>query len=152
MTKKIRLHTVSCLVVFLMLSGIVMSQEKAPSVLEKREAEKAWEELIRAKGGREKLHSITDMITEYLHVTHLYVFPASDWHFTTLSDERKTPLLDVWDESLLYVCNSEGVYSTQHRDHSASMAMDQVTFLLETKWTKPELLSIARIREGKKQL
>jgi len=137
-----------------MLPGIVMAQERAPSVSEKREVEKAWEALIRAKGGRERLHSVTNMIIEEPGVTDLYVFPNSQWHFAPFSDKwgKPIPALSVWAGSLWYVCNAGGIVSAETYDNSNRDDVYEATYLLETKWTKPELLRVERIRKDKNQL
>jgi len=135
------------------LSGLALSQPKLPTPEEKREAEKAWEALIRTKGGREKLYSITNMLTEYANMTTLYGFPNSEWYFAYNID-GKTPSLVIADgsKSIQYYCSPKGLASIAYENLTGAFDTEQLTFLLETKWYKPEVLRVIREKEGRKEI
>jgi hypothetical protein len=136
----------------LFLNSPVWSQKAA--IEEKREAEKAWEALIRAKGGRERLHSITNMLTEFLTETRLDIFPDKRWSFGNYLDG--TPYVDRYDAA-----KPPGEFATLGSPNgknenvayilSGVIRSNRIPFLLETKWNKPELVRVRRIKE-KKQL
>lgn len=66
------------LVLIIFAAHLVSGQTttETPSAEKERiEAERAWEQLIEMKGGREKLHSITNMLTEISSMTLLDIYP-----------------------------------------------------------------------------
>src|SRR5438445_10895191 len=130
------------LLVLCCLSGLVLPQEKAPTADEKREAEKVWEALIRAKGGREKLHSITNMLysrSDDGNRTQLYVFPDSKWDYGDFKETGRR--LEIFDAktSMQYSLDLFGIISRSSRGPQYGnevFVFDQLDLLLETKWFK----------------
>jgi hypothetical protein len=137
---------------------------KPPTAEEKREAEKAWEALVKAKGGRERLHSINNMLTkskwylseQYGPFTRLDVFPNVIWQFNHNRPEKPLKwrnslfLLDV-PQGIAYFANGEGIYHSWRPEKPKQiLAWYRLLFLLETKWDKPELLRLTRVfRRGR---
>lgn len=135
----------------LAVNAQVANQPNTSTPAEKREAEKAWEALIRTQGGREKLQSVTNMLWEFSTETRLEIFPNRYWEFGHLLD--KSPKMDVYDgpKNVQYAAIENGIVAINHDDLTDDFEQSQAQFLLETKWYKPELLRVTRIKEGKKQ-
>lgn len=154
--KKINLNKtvrfVALLFALYCLSGIVVPQEKPPSANEKREAEKAWEALVKTKGGREKLHSITNMLTETETLTGLDILPNLYWQFHYRVDGKPfVSILDIKnDEYDSYYAGENGVLDIKHLPFSSARLFYRVAYLLETKYDKPEPLRINLIKKGRK--
>lgn len=132
---------------------------------EKREAEKAWELLIKAKGGREKLHSVSNLLTrskwyaseKYGPFTRLDVFPNVTWDFRYSSDDQSVwrPSLILFDipKRFIYFANQKGIYHKWQPDTmNRHVAVNRLAFLLETKWDRPEPVRIMRAPSGRKAL
>lgn len=146
-------RTAGIIVLMVCTATLLGAQVTTPTSTETREVKRAWESLIRAKGGREKLYSITNMVTEYGQMTTVYGFPDSEWNFHYQLD-GKTPSLIVGDgeKSVAYSCGPAGLVSVVHYDWKGKLAFDHLLYLLETKWFKPELVRVTRIKDGKKQI
>jgi len=137
---------------------MVLPQEKTPTADEKRDAEKAWEFLIKAKGGREKLHSITNMLysrSDDGNRTQLYVFPDSKWDYGDFEETGRR--LEIFDAKTAtsYRLDLFGItsqYKTDPQYGNDVFVFDQVDLLLETKWFKPELLRVTQEKDGRRQL
>ena len=132
-------------------NGVALSQNETVSANEKREAEKVWESLIKAKGGREKLHSITNMLTEYSKVvTRLDIFPNSLWNFAYQLDGK--PVVNIWDgtKSIGLYGGENGLIGTNPDDTQLTILNDRVPYLLETKWNKLVPQRVTRIKQDKK--
>lgn len=134
------------------VSALAVGQGNRPSGEEKSKAEKAWEALIRAKGGRDRLHSRTSMLTQFNDVTRLEVFPCTKWEFGHWLDRR--PVLEIYNErtKLRIVAGVNGQERVIHQDPDDGCWYNQIPFLLETKWYKPKPLSVRRDKVGKKSL
>lgn len=133
------------------LNNAVLSQDKSGSANEKREAERAWEALIKTKGGREKLHSVTNMLTKLDDdITRLDIFPNKLWNFTYHLDGK--PVVNIWDgtKSVGLYADKNGLVGTNPDDSKLTILFDRVPYLLETKWDKPEPQRVTRVKENKK--
>src|ERR1041385_7915958 len=99
------------LTVLTTLSVVSLAQGIMPATGEKREVEKAWAALIRAKGGSERLHSVTNMVTHFSALTRLHVFPERSWEFAPMLD--LSPSLDVYNgpKKTWYLAGKYGVDS-----------------------------------------
>ncbi|MEO6656280.1 MAG: hypothetical protein ABIO36_09385, partial [Pyrinomonadaceae bacterium] len=146
----VRLSGTLILLMFLTVS--TRSQANISTAAEKREAEKAWEALIRAKGGREKLYSVTNMVTQFGDVTRFQLFPCSRWEFGRWLDMRL--FLEVYDDEkkLRVVAGANGPERVYSKDLVEDCWYDQIPFLLETKWRKPTPLRVTREKAGKNQM
>lgn len=149
--------------------GRVAAQSKPksnpPTPEEKREAEKAWELLIKEKGGREKLHSVRNLLTKskwyasakYGPFTRLDVFPNVTWDFRYSSDDQSVwrPSLILFDipKRFIYFANQKGIYHKWQPDTmNRHVAVNRLAFLLETNWDRPEPVRITRATRGRKAL
>jgi len=117
------------------------------------------------KGGREKLHSITNLLTKskwyssekYGPFTRLDVFPNVMWDFRYLSNKPSIwrPALILFDvpKRTIYFANQEGIFHRwQPSNIRRSVAVYRLAFLLETKWDRPEPVRITRVFKGQKAL
>ena len=157
--KRMNLQLCLLSVLLCLFGNIIYAQETTNSQSEKREAEKAWEALIKTKGGREKLHCTKNMLREMrlgnngFSSVWLLVFPYYAWHFAF--DFTGEPSVDTWNgkKSINQFVTGNHPISTEKRlDESESNAysLERIIYLLETKWDKPELLRVKRIKQGKK--
>ncbi|CAN5336505.1 hypothetical protein BH10ACI3_BH10ACI3_19450 [soil metagenome] len=134
------------------VAGIGVSQGTISSSSERHDAEKAWEALIRAKGGRENLYKVNSMLTQFSDVTLLNVFPSSRWRFTHWLDMRL--FLEIYDErttTRVWV-GKGGVERVDKKDFNEESVFDQIPFLLETNWYKPTPIRVKREKMGKKSV
>lgn len=121
-------------------------REKA---LDQTRAEEVWEKAIQAKGGRERINAVRNILrteknsSKYLSVT-LTDLPAKVWSW----DKTQKPI-GLWgtvadvEKNVEYAVNE---YSKQADKTDAANAAffvrrQQISILLETRWLKPELLS-----------
>ncbi len=170
------LQLLTALAMFCCLGGFVLSQDKPPTLAEKKEAEKAWDALVRAKGGRDKLYSITNILTEIGTFRRLDIFPNSfwtysDWPFGTsysvhLWDGAKSIATEAGRDGLRFrtywdkeksleveteVRTGEVVYRPKMSNQNY-ISDDRIPFILETKWDKPDPQRVSQIKQGKKKL
>ena len=140
--------TLSCL-----LCTITFGQEKETALNEKRDAERAWEALVRTKGGREKLHSLTNMLREFAGSVRLDIFPNRQWEFNRNIVDL-SPMVSIADgvKSVQVYTRTFGENGVSHDDLTDWFPLETLPFLLETKWNKPELLRVREIKEGKQKL
>ena len=123
------------------------------SLAEQQAAEKAWAELVKVKGGSERLHSLTNMLTKFgmpYGVTRLHVFPDRLWHFTYYLD--LSPELDVYDGKTQTWHLMNGIDEAVHEDRTSFLMEEQLPFLLETKFYKPQLIRVRRTKLGSKSV
>lgn len=119
--------------------------------LEKRDAEKVWENLIKAKGGRDKLHSVTNLLSNMSESsTRLDIFPNLFWGLSHRADG--SPIVSIADfgKNDEYSANERGIIDIKHGSFVSNGLLWRVAVLLETKWDKPEVLRVKRIGTGKK--
>ena len=131
---------------------------------ERVEAEKLWEQIIEAKGGRKKLHSISNiLITKGDKPDNLgvffEVFPNKSWRWT------KGPPIpnNVWvsmtnlDYGVSLVASNEGLISNdkvtkeRHNLIVRENLRNACIYLLETKWCQPKPLRVTRLTINNKK-
>lgn len=154
--ENIKRYFVIDLLILLVFSGLfnfVTAQERISITAEKLEVEKAWEALIKTKGGREKLHSVTNMLTKFSDVTRLDIFPDKYWDFSyTLV--TYAPTVCLWDGGRLakQCADANGITSADDKPFKNWTTYNRLPFILETRWDKPELRRVTQIRKGNKRL
>jgi hypothetical protein len=135
---------------------MLRAQEKVAALDEHKEAKKAWEDLIISKGGREKLESIRNMLTETESLTRLDVFPNVQWSFSYLSDRKsesgRRPVACFTDlrKDDQFFADENGINRVQHSAASSLISDFRLAYLLETKWDKPEPLRISLLKRSGK--
>jgi hypothetical protein len=125
------------------------------------EAKKLWEMTIAAKGGREKLHSVSNMWTsaslEYSIPSKgrnrvlreaLFVFPNKYWLYEDYGRDVFGIRLDMWDyDARTHYSGAPDDAETNLepiRESKRNAALDngQLFVLLETRWLKPVPLKV----------
>ncbi len=98
------------------------------------------------------MHSLTNVLIEnpdYAEV-RLYVFPDMRWHLGRLLDGIRS--LDVYNGGVKTWYLTDGFSSAGHEDRTRFMMEEQLPFMLETKFYKPELLRVMRMDVEKKKM
>lgn len=147
LSKNLRLSTL----ILILATFVTNALPQKSDLSEKKEAEKAWESLIKTKGGREKLHSVNSMLYEFpVDLTRLWVLPNRLWEFSSFMFTGA--VISDGVKGVQYYAREDGVHNTEHDDLSLWYSTQVLPFLLETKWQKPELLRVKRVKDGKKTL
>ena len=153
------MQKVSLVVMLICVFGIfdtngVRAQRENTKTTESREAEKAWESLIRMKGGRNRLQNISNFLT-YLQpggpvLSQLEVLPNKTWTF--IFDFGGNPYLYRGDTSkpIEEWANRDGVTRSEKGDPTDFLSRERVVYLLETKYDKPTPVRISRLKGGRK--
>jgi hypothetical protein len=168
-------NTIKSSIAFAILLGVAHLQpavaQVASSVGEGAAAKALWEEVIAAKGGHEKILSITNVVVSSVgeveskgrkyktHVETLYAFPDRYWDWV---DERPTAFgltMSMHNFALgtkYYSAPGErftGVLPLRSDEASNDMAGVTPELLLETKWSKPAPQSVYQlVFEGRKRV
>jgi hypothetical protein len=122
------------------------SATAAAQETERQRAQELWEQAVAAKGGRERLHAVTDILETYSDKTYveLDVFPDKRWYW---SDDRPTPLgvsaemINLGRDLSYDVHEWDSGPPVNRGKHNASewpIVEMQLYYLLETRWVKPE--------------
>lgn len=141
------------------------SSETVESRKERIEAERVWEQMVKVRGGREKLYSISNMLLtkgykEDSIQIELFVYPNKYWEWSkekalrdslwiTMANLDRGVFVVVEHESL--VTNRQNLTETQRTNYREGYLMDACTFLLETKWLRPTPIRVKRKKLGKEQ-
>lgn len=146
-----------CQFVFYLAFGIsasTLAQNDAVKLNAKSEAQKAWAELVREKGGEEKLHSISSFaVFRYgiakdpnaLAMSELHVLP--DKICTSGYDFSGNMYVSVIDNSrrVFRIANSKGIYKEDtNYQVPAGFGLERVIYLLETKYDRPQPVRVTR--------
>lgn len=124
-----------------------------------------WEEAIRAKGGRERLQSVQNLLISSTvefsggsreETERLYVMPAKAWIYThnpenrtsldatVMNFEHKFCMVTLSPPFSLSPCLPETPLQY--------LVQDPVIYLMETKWVRPQPLRVRTEGKGDKQL
>lgn len=133
--------------------------EKIKAEKERIEAEKFWNEMIEAKGGREKLHSVSNMlITNDGKPDNLWikfwVYPYKYWNWDRDSSYYNVKRVIMSNLELRWYIN-RGRYENKDLGDEAylsdreSYQITACTFLLETKWFQPTPIRVTRQKLGR---
>ena len=171
----VMMNRLVCLLILLVCAAGISAQTNNETVDANRQrAEMLWDEAIRAKGGRERLHSIdsflisstidafrpsghTDTTTE-----RLYVMPGKAWlyEFTPDFDVSLEGTVMNNDMGLCLVTlapvgpmhSVPGLTPCLPTRWSERLIQDPVIYLMETKWVRPVPVRTHIEGKGKKQL
>src|SRR5215510_4047224 len=163
-------RTITCCLAAILLALCIPTLTAAQGVDPSRERAVAlWQEAVRAKGGRERLHSIQNFLisstvdvrtqrgSSETETERLYVMPGKAWIYTY------TPTLDVsLDMTVInkerFFCwvtlapPSSGVPGLSPCIPSTPvkfLVQDPVIYLMETNWLQPEPLRVHSEGKGK---
>jgi hypothetical protein len=162
--------TTFCFALFFLTfcTPILASQSVDPS---REQAKALWEEAVRAKGGRERLHSIenflisstidvrTQMRSTEKETERLYVMPGKAWIYTYTPDYSVSLDVTVMNKErqfcwvTLAPSNSvPGLTPCIPSTPIKYLVQDPIIYLMETKSLQPEPLRVRTEGKGKKQV
>lgn len=126
----------------------IRAQANDKETRERVEAQKAWDALVRVKGGREKLESINSILYTFTpqkpDLVRLQVLPYKVWEFEL--GWKLEPLAYMSDASkpIEYWADESGVNATDNNDPTNQFSYERVIYLLETRWEKPDVVRVSR--------
>lgn len=144
------------------LSQVVASENSKERV----EAVRYWEELVKARGGREKLRSIKNVLLtkgkDFPKVqSEFYVYPNRFWKWSQgkiVYDYLDVTMANV-DSGVFLIANREGLKERKQfapvvggANYRDGWLTDACIFFLETRWLKPTPLRVNRKNIGKDRL
>lgn len=127
----------------------------------RREARQLWEAIIKAKGGRARLHGLQNVFVEWGKPptsVFLFAFPDKFWNWTSEGpkperDWTTMTFSDGASGAYYWITPNETIRSDEDPQGSQrSMDEETLRYLLETKWVQPEPIRVRRVREGRRQL
>lgn len=121
------------------------------------EAQRLWEQAITAKGGRERLYAVRNMVVSWRGNKHvdLYVFPSKLWRWM---DDRPSPIglaveMHNLERNLAYLTYPNDPESPRRLGQSGRGSVPlrdaQLYYLLETRWIRPEPIGVTSGRVGR---
>jgi hypothetical protein len=124
-----------------------------------QEARRLWELALAAKGGRERLRSVRNMLVMSRGTGHvdLYAFPGKVWMWM---DDRPSPLgvsveMHNLEKDLSYLSYPNDPESPRRLGKSGQGSVPlrdaQLYFLLETQWLKPTLVGVTGGNVGRRK-
>ena len=152
---------VSLVIAFAVIGAFAQAKpiaQQRPTDKERDAAERLWEKIIEAKGGREKLHSVTNMLVtkgdspDDLGV-FFYVFPNKSWSWTKGPPSPKT----IWvgmtnlDYRVSLVADNQGLLTNnevsreRHDNIIKENLREACSYLLDTRWCQPRPLRVTRL-------
>ncbi len=164
----------SYLVAAIILTSSAFAYGQEPTVENRTRAQQLWEEAIRAKGGRERLHSIQNYLVSstinveaqrggsYTEKERLHAFPGRAWLFeyteefdieveaTVINVERNLCMVTLAPASI--GSGIPGVSYCLPTTFAESVVQDSIIYLMETKWFRPVPLRTRESRTGLKRV
>lgn len=159
-------------IVFSLLAITILAINVSAQNSNQTRAAALWEEAIRAKGGRERLQTIQNVLIvskikveapralETMEARKLYVLPDRAWlrasfpgfegglEVVIFSINRRICSVRIAPDAAKLPGRSPCVFP----DWAAHVIQDPVTYLLETKWIQPTLIGTRFERTGSKQV
>lgn len=139
--------------------GVGQSLGLSKADADKRKAEQAWEAVIKAKGGREHLHSVQNLIIEWgkpATAIWLFAFPDKYWDWTNEGPgPKRWSSMSLYGEPGIFYWITETQTTRAHVDPQGAqreMNVKIATYVLEAKGVKPEPVRVSRVRDGKQVL
>ena len=164
-----KIQSVVMIVCLLVLSATSIAAQSGASQMQtdkaRREAEHMWEQMVKAKGGRERLHAVTNVLLisgdkpKDMGI-ELYVYPDKSWRWTQAPPAPNFASVHMvnLDRNVYLTANNVEprakmpVEMTDWRRRAIKWEMLQgaCAHLLETKWMQPQPLRVTRQRVGGK--
>lgn len=138
-----------------------------PQESTQQEASRIWEQAIAAKGGRERLCAVQNLVistvgnyttssgkANTVRTEALFVFPNKGWSWVDFRPDVFGLTVEMFnfDSNTHYLINSDNPPPARQTipptETSTSQTHGLLAYLLETKWVKPELLSAKTDRFG----
>jgi hypothetical protein len=145
----------------ILLMGSSLASPKEPgsraAAAERQQAVKLWNEALAAKGGRERLLAVKNLVVDQIFPTRLhphgkertyttlYVFPDLAWeygHYWWTSGRDVS--LAIWNGNLgrTYFCYNDEPFCRESNEPQGELLEDigdlQMVWLMETQWIKPQ--------------
>jgi hypothetical protein len=143
-------------IVFVCLLTMGVGRGQGQQERDRQDAERLWEAIVRTKGGRECLHGVQSLLIQEKNpvtAVMLYVFPDKYWDWIYEKPLDKPVMGFYKGEGNVYYAISSGRTEVVTDAHPREyMEAEAVTYLLETKWFRPEPVRVTRKREGKRTL
>lgn len=137
----------------------------------RQKAARLWEEAIAAKGGRERLYSVKNMVisstADYVtrlgkknnvRTVALYVFPNRFWDWSDYRPDVFGVSMHMYnyETKMKYVITLGEPYHAlepiEPNEKKESQTRGLVSYLLETEWLKPIPTSVSREKIGRRQV
>jgi hypothetical protein len=170
--KPTTLTMVVCLAAALAAPPCAAAQAPAPKDDAERERAAAlWDEAIRAKGGRERLHSIQSLLitstidaraprgSNVKDAVRLYAMPGKVWVYTYTPEfdvKLDATVINAWRKlCLLTLAPAHGVRGLSPclaETWSQYLIQDPFIYLMETNWVRPTPVRVRAEGKGKRQV
>lgn len=131
----------------LLSSFVVVGQSNKMNANTKQEAERLWELAIEAKGGRERINKVQNMLITNTYgnknygLIGLYELPDKWWRYANDPKPLGTYVnMNNLAKDLYYVSDNvdnPNAFTEMSKTGDIELADVQLYFLLETKWVKP---------------
>lgn len=134
-----------------------------------QEARRIWEQAIAAKGGRARLHAVQNLVistvgnyttgsgkTNTVRTEAFFVFPNKIWRWMDYRPDVLGLTVETYnfDSGINYIITSDNPppmpQAIRPSETSKSHTRGLLSYLLETKWLKPELVSARTERIGRR--
>jgi hypothetical protein len=116
------------------------AQSGTATTNERRQAELAWDALVRTKGGRERLRSISNFLLSYRDeaapFSELQVLPDKVWNAVDVKNMPDAYMSDA-SQPIQYWATTSGVVAVEKTLPDSWYAVKRVVYLLETQVDKP---------------
>jgi hypothetical protein len=168
MKRRTIIQGASCVLAIVVLSVVAVAHESTGS--NQARAIALWEEVIKAKGGRERLHSIESFlvsstidvkapgVVESTETRRLYVLPNRAWlyagspHFKTSVEATVDIGRNLCRVTISPKQSDPGLSPCAITTWGAHLSQDPLMYLLETRWMQPKPISTRVERIGSKQV
>ena len=165
--KKVEKHYMWAGMFLLLLSAAVVARQDGAQQMqadkERREAERTWEQMVKVKGGRVRLHAVTNMLLIMGDKPNnigirLYDYPDKYWHWTKAppSPEVAWVTMANLEHQVLLIASNAGLTHSERLTEERRQAIrwerlrEACAYLLEINWLQPTPLRVTRQRIGKK--
>jgi hypothetical protein len=135
-------------------AGVCQTRGQHEIGAERQEARRFWDAVVKAKGGRERLESVQNLLVQYTRkqqptLIQLFAFPDKYWEWSYGPPFPEVAMGFYKGEAGLYYSISDtGVQPVTNSDPQGWMDKGSVVLLLETRWVKPEPVKVTRQRRG----
>lgn len=159
----VRSRLILTVVCIALLAGSRVGGQTVPAT----DAKMVWEQTIQAKGGRERLHAIRNLLTveprrgkpSRPYVVDLWVFPDKSWRWWDDLEGLLGLRLAVSSELGWWSVSEHrrpsqfrtANWSPPDKDFQNAVVAVQAEFLLETAWYQPRILALSSGRIGRRE-
>lgn len=142
-------------VLFLLTALSAPAAEQPVQTESIRVAKELWDSAIEAKGGRERLHSIKTLVVRDKRELELFVFPSFNLFWFDLRPSAFGLIIESFnfesDRGYTLFANDQRLKEHARiieKGYASRLAREQLMYLLETQWFRPELVVGARGKQA----